>query len=131
MNKYNNGKIYKISSIHTEDIYIGSTTKPLNKRLIHHKSDFKRYQSGNFPYLTSFDILKHGDCTIELIENVNVETKKELHDRERYYIENLSKVVNFVIPNRNIKEWNEANKEYLKDYQRIMQQKSGTNKTKK
>ena len=41
MNKYQNGKIYKITSKQTDDVYIGSTIQELNKRLIHHKAKYK------------------------------------------------------------------------------------------
>ena len=38
------GKIYKIISINTDKIYIGSTTKSLYERLQGHKRNYKRYQ---------------------------------------------------------------------------------------
>ena len=40
------GRIYKITSGQTPWVYYGSTTKPLNKRLTGHKTDYKRYLDG-------------------------------------------------------------------------------------
>lgn len=45
LNTYQNGKIYKIVSVSTSDVYIGSTTKDLKKRLSEHKSHYKLYQN--------------------------------------------------------------------------------------
>jgi len=42
MVNYEYGKIYKLTSIETENIYIGSTTKKrLCQRLTEHKSNYK------------------------------------------------------------------------------------------
>ena len=41
INKYNNGKIYKIVSDSTDKIYVGSTTQPLSKRHYEHKKNFQ------------------------------------------------------------------------------------------
>ena len=44
MNKYNNSKIYKITSkIEPYYYYIGSTTLNLKRRLTHHKSNANKY----------------------------------------------------------------------------------------
>ena len=36
-NKYQNGKIYKIWSMETDEIYVGSTCQPLHKRMYDHR----------------------------------------------------------------------------------------------
>ena len=38
---YKNGKIYCIRNTIDDDIYIGSTTQPLSKRMVGHRSDMK------------------------------------------------------------------------------------------
>ena len=44
MNKYNNGKIYKIIDNTNDNIYIGSTTEPiLSRRMAQHKSQYKLF----------------------------------------------------------------------------------------
>ena len=82
------GKIYKIKSSKTDNVYIGSTTKTLKQRLSKHKSDYKRYVNGSYHFITSFEILKHDDAIIELIEEKQFKDKNEMYLRERHFIEN-------------------------------------------
>ena len=81
------GRIYKITSAQTDNIYIGSTTKSLERRLSNHKSDFKRYLNNKTHYKSGYDIVKFDDAIIELIEEKEFETKDEMLFRERYFIE--------------------------------------------
>jgi hypothetical protein len=60
--------------------------------------------------------LKNNDYKIYLIENVNCNNKKELQLREKYYIEN-NECINKYIPCRTKIEYNETNKEKIKEYQ--------------
>jgi len=111
MNKYYNSKIYVIKSNQTNKIYIGSTTGTISKRHTDHKYDYRRYLNNEFRYITSFEIIKYNDSYIEILEKIKCNNKKELHDKERYYI-NLYKddVVNKFIPNRTNKEHYDDNK---------------------
>jgi len=120
-NKYANSKIYKIVSNVNDDVYYGSTTeRTLARRLVQHRADFKRYLAGNFHYITSFKILETNDYDIVLVERVNCNSKEELHQRERFYIENNA-CVNKIRPNRTMNEYYNDNKEdklkYQKEYQ--------------
>lgn len=85
---YKNGKIYKLICSETQQIYIGSTTQPLYKRLHHHKSKKNR--------CTSKDLI---EPKIFLIEDFPCERKEQLHARERHHIEN-TECVNLYIPIR-------------------------------
>jgi hypothetical protein len=116
-NRYQNGKIYKIISPHTEMIYIGSTCKPyLRQRLFQHKESYNRWIKNKLINKTySYDILQFGDAEIILIENYSCNSKDELRARERYHIEqNINIVVNKCIPLRTRKEWRDDNVEHLK-----------------
>ena len=122
MSKYNNGKIYKIEQINEDgDIYIGSTVKRLlSARLERHIEDYKLYKldSTCFSKINSFILFdKYGfkNCKITLLENVNVETKNELLQREAFYIRN-NKCVNKVVPLRTRKEYKIDTKEHIKEY---------------
>ena len=116
MVNYENGKIYKLYSKLENITYIGSTAHYyLSQRLVKHKSDYKQYLKNNANYVTSFKILECEDYKIELLENYPCANIDQLETRERYYIEN-NECVNKVIPTRTQAEWREANKEYLKDY---------------
>jgi len=85
---YQFGKIYKIISSQTDNIYIGSTIQPLSKRLYGHKSAFKRGLK-----LTSEQILKFDDYQIILIKKFPCNCRCELEDEEKRFIEN-NKCVN-------------------------------------
>ena len=64
------GKIYKLSNIHTDEIYIGSTCMlNLDDRLLFHKECYKFWILRNYKrnYCSSFEILKYGDYKIELL----------------------------------------------------------------
>ena len=58
------GRIYKITSSETDDVYVGSTTKTLRERLSQHKSNYKQYIKNKYRYVKSFDILKFVDVKI-------------------------------------------------------------------
>lgn len=101
MVNYNNGKIYKIVCNKTGLIYIGSTTKnTIQTRLKEHEARFKKNTGGKY---TCYEILKNNDYKIELLEEVNCNSKDELKNKERYYIEKIE-CVNSVIPGRTRKE---------------------------
>jgi hypothetical protein len=115
MPNYANSKIYKIWSISTDEIYIGSTTQTLSKRIGGHRTKYKSYQNGKYRYITSFKILEYGDAKIELIEKFECKCKDELTAREGYYIRKME-CVNKVIPGRTQKQYYLDNKEQLKQY---------------
>jgi hypothetical protein len=88
------GRIYKIKSAQTDKVYIGSTLQTIQKRFLMHKRGYKNYQKGKGGNMTSYEILKHGDATIELIDEREYETKDELQYKEREYIELHKNAVN-------------------------------------
>jgi len=79
MNKYENGKIYKIVCNITNEIYIGSTIENLTRRLKRHMSK-KDCLSKN--------IIERGDYKIELIRNYPCNNRIELLWEERRHIDN-------------------------------------------
>ena len=81
-NTYKNGKIYKITSTNSTDCYIGSTTQPLNRRLVQHRSAYKHYLNSVRSYQSSFDIFKAGNVSIELIQEFPCNNKDELEFQE-------------------------------------------------
>lgn len=85
------GYVYKITSPSTDLVYVGSTTESLKRRLSRHKSDYKRYLKGKYHYVTSFEIVKHGDAEISLLEEVLVEDEdpNRLHRAEAWWITDL------------------------------------------
>ena len=113
--EYHNGKIYVLRSHQTDDIYIGSTTSLLSKRLYGHKSNFKRWKNGGKDnYVSSFELIKYDDCYIELLEKYSCDTKMELCRREGELIREME-CVNKNVAGRTINEYRADNKEKLKE----------------
>ena len=125
-NKYQRGKIYKIISNQTNDVYYGSSVEPyLTNRLSRHKSNYKGWLNDKDYYMTSFEIIKFDDAKIILVENYQCNTKDELRSREQYYIDNfdcVNKHKAFIGSNKEeyrkkyFKEYNEKNKIKRKAY---------------
>ena len=125
MNKYTNGKIYRLVCNITGLNYYGSTVQPLHKRKYEHKQNYELYmknknKEGNkYKLTTSSKIIEGDNYDIILVEDFPCENKKQLETRERYFIEN-NDCVNKIIPRRTIKEWYADNKEYklkcMKEY---------------
>ena len=115
MPDYQKGKIYKLVSDHTDEIYIGSTIQKLSQRLTKHVSDFRKGRNK----CTSKKLFELGKVKIILIENVPCNSKEELLKHERNYIETMV-CVNKVIPGRTDAEYYHDNKdkhkEYMKEY---------------
>ena len=105
MGDYSKGKIYRIVSDKTDQVYIGSTVKTLERRFSGHKSDFKRGE-----YCTSAELLKLGDARIELIRDFPCNSKRELAKGEDDYITGCCKVVNCNRASRTRAEYRTDNK---------------------
>jgi len=76
MNKYKDGKIYKV--ITNDGIYIGSTIMLLSKRLWHHR------------YAESSGLnIDETNSSIELIEDYPCNNKTELKQREQYWMDKI------------------------------------------
>ena len=119
MLNYENSKIYKLISNETDLVYIGSTcNKLLCKRLGGHRNDYKNYLNGNYHYMTSFEIVKYGDCKIELNEEYCCENMEQLRKREGYYIRNIENCVNKCIAGRTVKQYRIEYQDYYKEYKK-------------
>ena len=113
MKDYSKAKIYKIICNVSGLVYVGSTCEPtLARRLAKHVGNYKIWlKNNNYSYTTSYKIIEGNDYDIVLIEEVQCETKDQLHARERYHIENLV-CVNRYKPTRTS---NEYKKEYAEE----------------
>ena len=118
MSNYQNGKIYKIIDHTNNNVYIGSTCKTLKERLSRHEYNYKAYLNEKDDYRSSFSILKNNNYKILLIEAFPCNSKKELTQREGYYIKSVECVNNHV-PGRTKKEsdkqYYETNKQMILD----------------
>lgn len=114
MNKYHRGKIYVLRNKCDDEIYVGSTTQPLYKRLYEHKSrcnkkcNFKLYQ-----HMRKIGI---DNYYIELYEDYSCDNIEQLRRREGEVMRELNATLNTNIAGRSDKEYQEANKDKLKAY---------------
>ena len=108
MPNYQDGKIYKLVSNISNDIYIGSTVNKLSHRLHHHKKKDNTCVSKQ---------LFANDAVIQiiLIESCPCNNKSELKAREHHYITTLvciNKRIPFItdiaVVNGDQKEWHKA-----------------------
>ena len=116
-NKFQNGKIYKITDIGYNKCYIGSTTEELSMRMARHRSKFKVFLKSGEGYISSCDLFnEYGveNCKIELIQYYKCDTLQELRKREGEHIKN-TECVNKLVAGRTQKEYNEDNKVKLQE----------------
>ena len=105
MTDFMQGKIYKLVSPSSNEIYIGSTCKPLRRRLSGHICNYKRFLIGKIrTWTSSYHLVNYENVDIILIEDFPCQTKLELHLREGYYIRNTM-CVNKFIPGRTKQEY--------------------------
>jgi hypothetical protein len=129
---FKKSKIYKITNDDLPNmVYIGSTTRKLNKRYTEHKHD--AFNKDTRRPSKAIKLFETGTPKIELIEEFECDSKYELEKRERWYIEN-TECINTKIPTRTPREYRklyyEKNKEYLKEYnkKRYLERKAMKNK---
>ena len=112
------GYIYKIYDNTNGNVYYGSTTQTLSKRIAGHRAMYNKYLNGATNYTTSYSILSNGDYSYCVVEEIECENKWILRNKERFYIEN-NECVNKQIPTRTDKEYSEKyyedNKTHIKE----------------
>ena len=101
MNKYANGKIYKVCLVQEEMCYIGATCDTLIKRMSRHRNSAKYENQRKTACCALFEM---GIPYIELIENFPCSSKAELEARERYWVEQTTGALNKNIPTRTWQE---------------------------
>ena len=111
------GRIYKIVSSETDQVYVGSTTQALKTRLSVHKEKYKLYLKNVQHYVTSFDIMKFSDAKIMLIHEGLFDTKDDLRRLEGQYMLATEHCVNKCIAGRNSHERYMTRADEIKQYQ--------------
>ena len=109
---YNNGKIYCIRNTIDDDIYVGSTTQPLSKRMAAHRSDLKYKKHINKGLLQKADELGVDKLYIELIEEYPCENLEQLNRKEGEHIRQIG-TLNKMVAGRTKKEYRANNKEKI------------------
>ncbi len=91
MPDYKNGKIYRIVSPNTPDVYIGSTAYPyLSWRYRQHLYTMRKY-----PHVCSASaVMDAGEPSIELLEAFPCERSCQLREREQQWLDNEPNAIN-------------------------------------
>lgn len=118
------GDVYKLVCKDTQikECYVGST-KNFTRRKQTHKSTCNNEKNKHYNLYVYQFIRENGgweNFDMIRIEEVKYDDKRELHTRERYWLETLMASLNKKIPTRTQKEWYIDNKEEVlervKDY---------------
>jgi len=85
---YQHSKIYRISCDELDEVYVGSTTRPLSMRFAEHRHDYRKIQEGKRlrRKSTVCKILQHPSARIELVEAFPCNNREELNARESQVI---------------------------------------------
>ena len=111
MPDYQQGKIYRLVSNKTEDVYYGSTTRSLTHRRNQHKN---KTDCSSHKMFADDAIV-----TIVLVEYFPCNTKMELNARELFFIENnpcINMIKPFITQLPYLNEDRTINKEHIKEY---------------
>lgn len=116
---YSKSIIYKICCNDTDikDVYVGSTTNLYNRKALH-KSDFLNVSSPRYNKQLYQCIRSNGDwanwCMI-MIEEFSCENKRQLEQRERFWIEEIKPSLNKHLPFVTPEELKEKKIKYYQD----------------
>ena len=120
-NCYNHANIYKMIDNTTGLFYIGSSCMELRNRYYNHKTDSSKENRKSSKLYANFTREKFdsGDIRILLIEEVNVENKRELQKIENEYIQKELKNVlcintrsSFLTPDNRLQQRIKSDKKY-------------------
>jgi len=128
---YQKSLIYKLccNDITIKDTYVGSTTDFIKRKSSHKSNCNNPNNIGHHLKVYKFIRQNNGwdNWSMILIEKYPCESKLQLKQRERHWIETLECKLNCSIPTRTDKEWRELNdnkiKEKLKVYRQNNKQK--------
>jgi hypothetical protein len=123
-NKYQNGKIYKIWSLETDEIYVGSTCCPLYKRMFKHRESFRLGTKSHYKLYREMERLGEPSFRIELVEDYPCDSIDELHKREGFWIRELKASLNTRMAGRTKQEYYLEHLEETKEYKKKWQQEN-------
>lgn len=133
MVNYKNGKIYKIVSPYTNEIYVGSTAKKyLCDRYYQHKSRYVQWLQEKRNFMSSTPLIAYGDSKIFLLEAYPCETKDQLRAQEQKWIEyfgelcinTYSAILNVTRRNEKKQLYRKQNKQKIREYDKNYRQKN-------
>jgi len=116
------GRIYIIRSPNTEMVYVGSTILSLKRRFAMHIYDLKKEKR-----TSSYLILEKGNAYIELLEEVGVESERELEMIEQKWITKTDNTVNkyraYVTDEERLQKLKDCNRKYKEEHKEQLAEK--------
>ena len=110
---YHNGKIYCIRNYIDDDIYVGSTTQSLCKRMSRHRNRMTDNTRIHTPLYSKINDIGIDKFYIELLEDYPCDSIEQLRQREGHYIREIG-TLNVKIAGRSKQGWKEDNMEHVK-----------------
>ena len=86
---YKNGKIDCIKNYITDDVYVGSTTQPLSKRMDKHRAKFRQVKYKNNQLYKKMNDIGLEHFYIQLIEKCECNDVEELRAVEKDWIKKI------------------------------------------
>jgi len=123
MVNYGNGLIYKLccKDINIKDEYVGSSVD-FTERKRCHKNQCNNPNGKEYNFYVYKFIRDNGgfeNWQMVLVEKFPCESKLQLKQRERHWIETLESKLNSNIPTRTKKEYNEEHKDEIKEQKKV------------
>lgn len=112
---YKNGKIYKIANDINDDVYVGSTTQSLSKRMAKHKEMLTNKRKNHYNIYMKLIELGKEHFYIELIEEYQCDNVEQLRAREGHFIRQMG-TLNARIEGRTKKEYTIDTKDIKREY---------------
>lgn len=105
------GQIYRMTT-DSGKCYVGLTTIPISFRIANYKCEYGKYKEG-LPCKKNamFELMDEGDLKLEILEDVEADSLKELRRRQGWWVRNSDNCINKTIPGRTDKEYYEDNRE--------------------
>ena len=118
MPDYKNGRIYKILNSIDDEIYVGSTTASLSRRMGKHRSDHRcNEKKQKYKIYTHMTKVGADNFYIELIEAYPCNSKEELDAKEGQWIRQIG-TLNTIINGRTKNDVRQDNIERYQEYAR-------------
>jgi len=120
MVNYDKSTIYKLCCKDPEitDIYVGSTTN-FSRRKSEHKNNCNNENGNKYHFKVYKNIREYGgwnNWDMVEVERYCATDKKDLHSRERFWLEELGATLNKIIPNQSQAEYKNKNKEHIAEW---------------
>ena len=111
MVNYSDAKIYKVLNTVDDEVYVGSTTQSLSKRMGKHRRNATQRNTQLYQHMNNIGI---NNFYIELIETYPCNNTDELHKREGEWIRQMG-TLNQIVSGRTAQQYRADNKDKLRE----------------